>query len=543
MQNTAFSIYNASAGSGKTYTLVKEYLKIIFSSYKNDAYRNILAITFTNKAVHEMKSRVVDSLSEFAKEKPSEKAQEMIQQIGQDINMSEENVREKAKRIIKHLIHNYAAFDILTIDKFTHKVIRSFAHDLNIPITFEVSLDSEIILTQAIDEIIAQAGVDQALTNLLIDFTLEKTDDDKSWNIAKDIFETGKLILKENNQEELSHFNQKSIADFISIKSKLTELCKNLENESKILGENAWAIIQENNIDENIFSYGTFPNHIKQIINNTLDTSKKKFNEIDEISVKKGTGSLLLERVLLEIIPILREVYVIYEKKNFYLAFIKNLTPLSLLSTLNNELAKIQKEQNVLSISEFNKLVYEQIKNQPAPFIYEKMGEKYRHFFIDEFQDTSEMQWQNLIPLIDNATSSQDNQGVKGTLLIVGDPKQSIYRWRGGKAEQFIALSKDENPFNNPDKKTFYLETNYRSYSQIIEFNNQFFEIMASEFTNQDYNNLYKNNSYQKNNSKIGGAVSISFLPKFIKADFEEENQIDKKEEYLLAVHERSKIE
>jgi ATP-dependent exoDNAse (exonuclease V) beta subunit len=132
-----------------------------------------------------------------------------------------------------------------------------------------------------------------------------------------------------------------------------------------------------------------------------------------------------------------------------------------------NKLTVIQKEQGILSITEFNKLIHDQIQNQPAPFIYERLGEKYKHFFIDEFQDTSEMQWQNLIPLIDNATSSEDLLGERGSLLIVGDPKQSIYRWRGGKAEQFIELSKDKNPFNNPEKELFPLKTNWRSLREL----------------------------------------------------------------------------
>ena len=158
MQKPAFSIYDASAGSGKTYTLVKEYLKIILLSKKPDAYRNILAITFTNKAVHEMKSRVVESLSEFAKENPSNKALQLMQDIQRETGLSLATITEKAKSIIKNLIHNYAAFDISTIDKFTHKVIRAFAHDLNLPITFEVSLDTENLLTEAVDAIIAQPG-------------------------------------------------------------------------------------------------------------------------------------------------------------------------------------------------------------------------------------------------------------------------------------------------------------------------------------------------------------------------------------------------
>jgi ATP-dependent exoDNAse (exonuclease V) beta subunit len=199
---------------------------------------------------------------------------------------------------------------------------------------------------------------------------------------------------------------------------------------------------------------------------------------------------------------------------------------------VSNELAKIQQEQNILSITEFNALIHREIQNQPAPFIYERLGERYRHFFIDEFQDTSEMQWQNLIPLIDNALSGQDEYGDKGTLMIVGDPKQSIYRWRGGKAEQFIELSKDQNPFNNPDKKVTQLEYNYRSYSQIIEFNNSFFKQLANEFQHPDYKDLYENHSHQKVNSKTGGYVNISFLPDTAES---EEVGIDKTEKYVQA--------
>ena len=254
MQKPAFSIYDASAGSGKTYTLVKEYLKIILLSKKPDAYRNILAITFTNKAVHEMKSRVLDSLSEFSKDNPSEKALQLMQDIQTETGLSLVTITEKAKSIIKNLIHNYAAFDISTIDKFTHKVIRAFAHDLNLPITFEVSLDTESLLTEAVDAIIAEAGSDDELTKLLVDFTMEKTDDDKSWDISREIMETGKLILNENNREEITHFDKKKIEDFIVIKNKLVELCKQLEDETIDLATEAQNLIKKKGIDEKSFS-------------------------------------------------------------------------------------------------------------------------------------------------------------------------------------------------------------------------------------------------------------------------------------------------
>ena len=174
MERPSFAIYDASAGSGKTYALVKEYLKIILTASKNDAYRNILAITFTNKAVHEMKSRIVGSLSEFAKDEPNTKASDLMQDLYVDTGLSIIKIKIKSQQIIKHIIHNYAAFDISTIDKFTHKVIRAFANDLGLPMTFEVTLDTENLLTEAVDAIIAQAGEDETLTKLLIDFTMEK---------------------------------------------------------------------------------------------------------------------------------------------------------------------------------------------------------------------------------------------------------------------------------------------------------------------------------------------------------------------------------
>lgn len=540
MQKPAFSIYDASAGSGKTYTLVKEYLKIILLSKKLDAYRNILAITFTNKAVHEMKSRVVTSLSEFAKDHPSEKAQDLMQTIASETGLSLNEIHSKAKNIIKNLIHNYAAFDISTIDKFTHKVIRAFAHDLKLPITFEVSLDTETLLTEAVDAIIAKAGEDEEITKLLVDYTLEKTNDDKSWDVSREIMETGQLLLNENNREEIIHFHEKKIEDFVLIKSKLVQLCADLEKQTVDLAKQALSIIEQNGIDLKSFSRGTFPNHLNYIIESNPKAKDKKFTEPDSIAINKtASDRAIIEAIIPQLVQLLTQIYPKLEKKYFYEAFLKNITPLSLLNTLSNQLSEIQKEKNILSITEFNKLINDQIQNQPAPFIYERMGEKYKHFFIDEFQDTSLMQWHNLIPLIDNSLSSEDLNGERGSLLIVGDPKQSIYRWRGGKAEQFIELSKDENPFVNPDKKLFSLDTNYRSYSQIIDFNNEFFKILSSKFTNQDYKNLYENHSHQKQNDKKGGYVSLSFLPKENTVELDSENEdenLDKDQHYCAKI-------
>ncbi|HEU4497684.1 MAG TPA: UvrD-helicase domain-containing protein [Flavobacterium sp.] len=539
MQKTAFSLYDASAGSGKTFTLVKEYLKILLTSKKPDAYRNILAITFTNKAVGEMKGRIVSSLSEFASLEPSPNAVELMQAIEAETGLGQAPIQKKAQQIIKNIIHNYAAFDISTIDRFTHRVIRAFAHDLGLPATFDVSLETENLLAEAVDALIAKAGEEETLTKLLVDFTMEKTDDDKSWDIAREILDTGRLLLNENNRNEIIHFKDKSIHEFASIKKKIQEAIRCLETECAGFAGQILEQIEANNIDEKSFSGGYFPKHLYSIKEKRFNPKNKVYREFDDIKINKSAKDrAAIEEMIPGMLSALAQTYKNYEKIGFYSAFLKNITPLSLLSTVSQELARIQKEQNILSIAEFNAIIHREIQNQPAPFIYERIGEKYRHFFIDEFQDTSEMQWQNLIPLIDNALSSEDLSGEQGSLMIVGDPKQSIYRWRGGKAEQFIALSRGHNPFANPDKKIAHLDTNYRSYSEIIDFNNKFFKMVSEEFENPYYKDLYENYSHQKPNSKIGGYVNISFIPEAGEQEdpgTSEEDVPAKEELFLLA--------
>ena len=550
-ETNSFTIYNASAGSGKTYTLVKEYLKIILSSKKNDAYRNILAITFTNKAVNEMKSRIVDSLSEFTKDNPNKKAADLMLVLSTEIDKSILEIKTKSQQIIKHIIHNYAAFDISTIDKFTHRVIRAFALDLGLPMSFEVTLDTENLLAEAVDAIIARAGDDDVLTKLLVDFAIEKADNDKSWEVSREIFQTGKMVLNENHRNEISEFQDKSIQDFIDVKTKLNSICEDLAAKNIEIASQIIPFIEKQNINVDDF-FVHFINHIVKLRDGIDIGTNKRYLKVEDIGIKKTVKNVAeIEGMLPTIIDFLDQIYKTLGTIGFYAAFLKNITPLSLLNTIGQEFAKIQEEKNTLSISEFNAIIHKEIQNQPAPFIYERLGERYRHFFIDEFQDTSEMQWQNLIPLINNSIAGQDDLGQKGTLMLVGDPKQSIYRWRGGKAEQFIELCKTDNandpkqnPFSNKDKFVDNLETNYRSYSEVINFNNKMFKMLAKEFSNNDYQDLYAQKSHQKINNKTGGFANISFIPHIVKstnsnpdndedADFEESN--DKTAHYCEA--------
>ena len=206
---------------------------------------------------------------------------------------------------------------------------------------------------------------------------------------------------------------------------------------------------------------------------------------------------------------------------------LKSIIPLAVLNNVNSELNNIKEDNNIRLNAEFNQLISDNIKNEPAPFIYERIGQRFQHYFIDEMQDTSVLQWQNLIPLIENALAQENSN-----LLLVGDGKQAIYRWRGGKAEQFIDLGSNEvNPFNI-QKEIKNLETNYRSYSEIIKFNNTFFSHTANFLHNESYKNLFLQGNVQLENAKKGGFVSLSFLEK-------EEEKEDEKVKYPKKVLEK----
>ncbi|MFY7936509.1 MAG: UvrD-helicase domain-containing protein, partial [Flavobacterium sp.] len=531
----AFQVYNASAGSGKTYTLTKEYLKILLVATDNDTYKKILAITFTNKAVEEMKSRIIESLIAFTKAEVSEKTANFMQEIASEIKLDVPTIQQKSRKILKNLIHNYAAFDISTIDKFTHRIIRTFTHDLNLPTNFDVTLDTDELLKNAIDVVVAKAGEEDELTHVLINFAKSKTDDDKSWDVTLDLYEVSRLILNEEHFFNFGKLSDKSVDDF----SKIAEKIKlKIENNKLKIKENAKFILDDfasNNLTEEDFDRKTFYNHVANLFNEKA-TDYDFVTEKEIVVPKKSNNSEIVYRLA----PTWKEkLTLIYKAKNENALFdliIKNMIPLSLINVIYKEYKQLQEDQNVLSISDFNTIIHNEIKDQPAPFIYERLGDRYRYYFIDEFQDTSQLQWENFVPLIDNALASEDLDGTKGSLMIVGDPKQSIYRWRGGKAEQFINLSTDVNPFSNKEKFVKNLPKNYRSYSEVIDFNNQFFQFLSREFTNEAYQKLYKETASQETNDKKGGFVSVTFLDDTIEINEEisdDETITEKDKQYL----------
>ena len=221
-----------------------------------------------------------------------------------------------------------------------------------------------------------------------------------------------------------------------------------------------------------------------------------------------------IEQILSPLLELYLESEKLYQEHIRNSLVLKSLIPLAVLKHISSSLNEIKEQNNLHLNAEFNQIISEQIRNEPAPFIYERLGEKYRYYFIDEMQDTSVLQWTNLIPLIENALISETLDEGRGKLMLVGDAKQSIYRWRGGKAEQFIDITNQKKPFSV--KKTLVnLETNFRSSKQIIDFNNSFFSFVANFLENEDYRNIYKVGNEQKKKHEEEGFVQVSFVEEF----------------------------
>ncbi|WP_282112259.1 UvrD-helicase domain-containing protein [Maribacter stanieri] len=514
MSSNSFTIYNASAGSGKTYALAKVYLKIILASPQN--FRKILAITFTNKAVNEMKHRILNSLFEFSKTNSIENASPLFKDILNETNYTFEELPVLGKLRLKQILHNYAFFDISTIDKFTHRLIRTFAKDLKIPQNFEVVLDVDLLLQEAVERVISKAGEDPVFTKVLLDFALEKIEDDRSWDIAFDLLKIGKLIFDENNADHLKHLKQVELEDFLKLQTHLKKETKHLEKKIVEIASKALEIIVASGLDFKDFPRETLPNHFKKIQAGNFNPTQLYNNKLEDNLIDGKIVKATIKDAPQDLAPQLLAQYqaikeVIY-KRGLYANINRNIIPFALLNAIQKELKIIQEEKDQLSISEFNTLIAKEIKDQPAPFIYERLGEKYRHYFIDEFQDTSQMQWENLIPLIGNAMEGEDELGTTGSLFLVGDPKQAIYRWRGGKAEQFLELATHQSHPFTVKSELVTLPKNYRSYAEVINFNNNFFQSISPFLENEIYQEFFKIGNTQETNQKEGGYVNISLL-------------------------------
>lgn len=519
MTSSPTTFYSASAGSGKTYTLARDYLTLLFQSQFHNHYRKILAVTFTNKAVAEMKERVLDHLYNFGKQPVPSDSLGIFNHIQKITGLSTEELTKKAIKIHQRLLHDYSAFDIVTIDAFNHRILRTFAKDIDLPPGFEVELDTDTLINKAIQNLIARTGTDKNLTQRLVNFSLSKIDDGKSWDVAYDLLQISALIKNENHFKYLKALEDKSSEDFDRLYQNLNLKNKELKKQLVQLAQNLIEKSESLGLEPKDFKGGS-----RSSFNIIIKVSKK------EISVKPDTASIksliagdlyskTQKQPIKDAIDVLKNDIAdfanAYKNTYGYITFHENIItsiiPLSLLNELLHEINIIKKEDQIVPIYEFNGLLRNQIKDQPAPFIYERLGEKYRHYFIDEFQDTSRMQWENLKPLIGNAIQSEDEYGHGGTLMLVGDAKQSIYRWRGGDADQFLDIHQTDQLFEL-EKSNEPLKFNWRSYDEVIHFNNDFFKFYGNYLAHPSYKDLYHNHLHQETTSKKGGYIQLDLI-------------------------------
>jgi ATP-dependent exoDNAse (exonuclease V) beta subunit len=490
-----FVVYKSSAGSGKTYTLVREYLKIVL--HDPDLFRHVLAITFTNKAANEMKERVVRYLMALAddeKRRSDPAVRQMLPYLAEHLHLKEEHVCERAEKVLRLILHHYGEFSISTIDSFTHRVIRTFAHDLEIPMNFEVELESEEALRQAIDELIGLVGTEARITRLLIEFVEKKAGDELNWNVGNDLYEFSKALLNEDSLQYLSEVKKHDLDVFMEVKSKLIALSTAIEKKAR---ESAGTMLAS--VNRIGLGHDDVSNKSRGVLSYLLNIHRERSelalqNSYARKSLETGEwlGSKAdpairsaFESIKGELLKEGRD-YIDFLQKEYprYLIgrlLLNNLYATALLGAIEKNLDENLLEDNKVLISEFNRRISAVVREQPAPFIYERLGERYQHYLLDEFQDTSIMQWHNLLPLIENALAS-------GRLnLVVGDAKQAIYRWRSGDARQFQMLPGliRENPDPLLDSRERALRENYhsenlamnhRSSPVIVDFNNRFFQ-------------------------------------------------------------------
>ena len=538
-----FRIYNASAGSGKTFALTVAFLHKILHAKTEDGYKKLLAITFTNKAVAEMKNRILSTLEAFAQGQFKGAALDLATQILEGTTMTQAQLQIKSKAVLVHLLHHYAQFHVETIDRFNHRLLKTFSKDLKLSSNFEVSLETGLLLSEAVDALIDKAGRDPQITELLVSFALNKTEESRSWDIAFDLNQTAWMIVNENDAPYLAKLKDIPLKNFIEFTDKIR---KEKEETDRTMHQKAISIMDLCDNQGILFehlTYGTFIKIMQEVLDPKTQPNLErkwllKILEQDNpfeprYRLYKTAAPKKIQAAVDQHYDTIVEVLVQIHKLHISSAHLKNtlnqLVPLTVVEAIEKEFERIKKESNTLVISDFNKLLSEEIQNQPAPFIYERLGERFTHYFIDEFQDTSSLQWQNLLPLVENNLAQADPTNPKHSLMIVGDPKQSIYRWRGGHPEQFIDLSLGKSQ-DLPNPEIVDLGTNYRSHQDIVSFNNELYTYAAAQLPNQNHSALYKTGNDQNIHHKKSGYVSIEFLDK------KEKDEDPKEQPYFTAI-------
>ncbi len=491
----ALTIYKASAGSGKTFTLSVEYIKLLIKDPQS--YRSTLAVTFTNKATEEMKLRILSQLYGIWKLLPDSKS--YIDKIKEDLDVTEEYMSERAGIALHNIVHNYSYFRIETIDSFFQSVLRNLARELDLTANLRIELNDYQIERNAVDELINSLDENSELLTWIMEYIRENMDDDKDWNVIGNIKRFGENIFREYYKTNSKKLNERLLEEgfFKQYTTKLRQMRNEAEVEMQNEAAQFFDALNHNGIEIDDLNNGKngpagyFIKIKKGIYNNTIVTKRlqKVLDEGSESSWVKQKSSKETQDIVRELAnstltPLVHHAEDV-RQKNWYIygsavLTLRHLNQLRLLNSIENKVRMMNVEQNRFLLSDTHTLLHSLIRDTDSPFIFEKIGNYLENIMIDEFQDTSTVQWQNFKVLLEECMSHGEQQGN----LIVGDVKQSIYRWRSGDWRMLNNIER-EFPYLNSMLNVCSLDTNYRSSRRVITFNNAFFK-RASELEYAD---------------------------------------------------------
>ena len=480
-------IYKASAGSGKTFTLATEYIKLLIVNPR--AYRNILAVTFTNKATAEMKERILTQLYGISINDTN--SAPYIQNITKSLHLPQSDIMAAAGKALNYILHDYSYFRIETIDSFFQSVMRNLARELRLGTNMNLEIDNVGVLNDAVDAMIEKLTRNSPVLVWLLEYINEKIENDHRWNISDEIKQFGLNIFNEEYLEKGSRLRTKLKQEVYlrNYRAKLKSIREDILKQMKELAEQFQQTMEKNGINSSDIKYGkTIIGYFLKISNGIINekvrnvTIEKFLSDAEEwlpkTSKSKDTFRPVVKNKLL---PLLQECEKIRHSNNILLnscdLSLHYLNNLQLLASIDEEVKTQNRDNNRFLLSDTNALLHDLVQDDDPSFVFEKVGINIQHVMIDEFQDTSRMQWNNFKLLLLEGLSQGSNS------LIVGDVKQSIYRWRNGDWRILNGLKDSIGAF--PIKiKT--LTTNHRSENNVICFNNRLFK-EACRFLNETY--------------------------------------------------------
>jgi ATP-dependent exoDNAse (exonuclease V) beta subunit len=482
------TVYKASAGSGKTFTLAVEYIKLLVMNPLS--YRSILAVTFTNKATEEMKMRILSQLYGIWKQLPD--SADYMQRIVEETNYSESVISQRAGEALHLLLHNYNYFRVETIDTFFQSVLRNLARELDLTANLRIGLNDTQVEEQAVDQLIDSLTHSDVMLQWILKYIMETISDDRSWNIIGQVKQFGRTIFRDYYKEQSGTLN-----DLLGEGNFLDNYMKQMRQIRQTALERMAAIantffdtlesegltyadlnygrsgvagfffkLQNGQMDESIIG--------KRVTDCLLDAGKWYAKKHPRAMVIHAVAETTLMPLLRQAIEEQPRQWKLYKSADLTL---RHLNQLRLLGSIEQKVRLMNEEANRFLLSDTQQLLHSLIKESDSPFIFEKIGSQLEHVMIDEFQDTSTVQWQNFKVLLQECLSHVDTEN-----LIVGDVKQSIYRWRSGDWRLLNAIDQ-EFPHADAMLEIKPLKTNYRSCRHIIDFNNAFF----TEAARQEY--------------------------------------------------------